>query len=326
MSPTTPPKDPEGPSPISRLAVLGTMPVEIQVQLGRANLTLRDVLNLEQGSMIELTKLASESPLDVVLNGRIMARGTAVAMGDQLGVRLTELVPTREELPPLPEFLHPREGDPVPFRTPVEQERPRYRPAPADERANPAAQAAGAAADDDGLPDSDKHPLADGLAACVEKANAIKNAPQLAQTLPRLEMFVEPLNAVLFGQPASHFTTTGDVIDMKTAGEWADCFIKDWLDEVCAWHADAVVGSRDHTPGPEAVAALLRDLHEKVLQPLAEHLYVEVVLVLTPCPVDSNKMKIAARLPTGGTTACAVRSAGLVVGQKVIRQASVVVG
>jgi flagellar motor switch protein FliN/FliY len=322
---TTPPKDPEGPSPLSRLAVLGTMPVEIQVHLGRAKLTLRDVLNLEQGSMIELTKLASEPPLDVMLNGRIMAHGTAVALGDQLGVRLTELVPAREELPALPEFLHPRPGDPVPFRTPVEEDRPRYRPAPADERANPAAQAAGAA-DDDGLPNSDKHPLADGLAACVAKANAIQNAPQLAQTLPRLEMFVEPLNAVLFGQPASHFTTTGDVIDMKTPGEWADAFIKDWLDEVCAWHADAVVGGRDHTPGPEAVTALLRELHEKVLQPLGEHLYVEVVLVLTPSPVDSNKMKIVARLPTGGTTACAVRNAGLIVKQKVIRQAGVVVG
>lgn len=325
MTSSTPPKDSEGPSPVSRLAVLGTMPVELQVQLGRTYLTLRDVLNLEQGSMIELTKLASEAPLDVVLNGRVMARGTAVAMGDQLGVRLTELVPGREELPPLPEFLHPREGDPVPFRMPVEEERPRYRPAPADERANPAAQAAGGAAAD-GLPDSDKHPLADGLAACVAKANAIKNAPELAQTLPRLEMFVDPLNAVLFGQPASHFTTTGDVLDMKTAGEWADAFIKDWLDEVCAWHADAVVGSRDHNPGPTAVAGLLRELHEKVLQPLAEHLYVEVVLVLTPCPVDPNKMKIAARLPTGGTTACAVRNAGLLVGQKVIRQAAVVVG
>lgn len=323
---STPPKDdPEGPSPVARLAVLGTMTVELQVQLGSARLTLRDVLNLEQGSMIELTKLASEAPLDVVLNGRVMGRGTAVAMGDQLGVRLTEIVPTREELPPLPEFLRPREGDPIPFRTPVEDNRPLYRPAQAQERPGPAAQAAG---DDDGagLPDSDKHPLADGLAACVEKANAIKNAPELAQTLPRLEMFVDPLNSVLFGQPASHFTTTGDVIDMKTAGEWADAFLKDWLDEVCNWHADAVVGSRDHTPGPTAVFALLRELHEKVLQPLAEHLYVEVVLVLTPVSVDSNKMTIAARLPTGGTTACAVRKAGLVVGQKVIRQAAVVVG
>jgi flagellar motor switch protein FliN/FliY len=315
--------DSSTPSPIERLAVLRSMPIEVQVHLGRAFLTLKDVLNLEQGSMIELTKLSSEPPLDVVLNGRIVGHGTAVSMGDQLGVRITEMVPTEDELPSLPAFLHPREGDPVPFRLPKKEP-----PLPFAGQQQAKAPGAGRPADDDvaAMLDSDQHPLALALAKCAKKAGAITAAAPLSAVLPRLEMFVEPLNAVLFGQPASHFTTTGDVLEMRSPGEWADALLKDWLDEVCGWYADAVVGGTELNPGPAAIAGLLRELHDGVFGPLAEHLYVEIILVLTPLAVDPNRMKVVDRLATGGSTACAVRAAGLVVGQRVIRQASVIVG
>ncbi|MBM4280069.1 MAG: hypothetical protein FJ137_04735 [Deltaproteobacteria bacterium] len=314
--------DSSTPSPLKRLVILRSMPIEVQVQFGRALLTLKEVLNLEQGSMIELTKLSSEPPLDIVLNGRIVGHGTAVSMGDQLGMRITEMVPTEDELPSLPAFLHPREGDPVPFRLPKGEP-----PLPFSGR-DPAPAPAGGAPDDDvtAMLDSDQHPLAQALAQCAKRAAAITAAAPLAQVLPRLEVFVEPLNSVLFGQPASHCTTTGDVLKMRSPGEWADALLKDWLDEVCGWYADAVVGGTELNPGPADVAGLLRALHDGVFGPLAEHLYVEIILVLTPSPVDPNRMQIVDRLATGGSTACAVRAAGLVVGQRVIRQASVIVG
>jgi flagellar motor switch protein FliN/FliY len=285
------------------------MAVEVKVQLGSARLTLKDVLNLEQGSMIELTKLAGEPPLDVVLHDRIIGHGTAIALGNQLGVRITEMVPSREELPPLPEFLHPRPNDPTPFRNP-------------DADGGGLRVRAQTAMDE---LDTDRHPLAVALENCARKAAGL-SIPELEQVLSRLAGFVEPLNTVLFGQPTTQTTAAGETIAMKTVGEWADFFVKEWLDDVCAYHADAVIGGRDHTSAPSAVFSLLRELHSAVLSSLAENLYVEVVLVLNPGPVDPNRMTIAARLPTGGTTACAVRSAGLVVGQQVIRSAAVIVG
>jgi flagellar motor switch protein FliN/FliY len=314
----------EGPSPVARLAVLRSMPIEVQVRFGQAFLTLKEVLNLEQGSMIELTKLASEPPLELMLNGRVLGRGMAVATGDQLGVQITELVPADEELPRLPEFLEPRQGDPVPFKVakasappPVSRfasgnPPPDHRPAPLP--------------DEEEILDSDQHPMARALARTAARAASLKSVPELTSMLPRLELFVEPLNSVLFGQPASHFTTTGDVLELHSVGEWADAFLKDWLDELCAWFGDCVVGGRDLEEGPVTIAGLLGQLQEEVLSPLAEHLYVEVILVLKPARVDPQRMQIVARLPTGGTTACAARVPGLVVGQRVIRQAGVVVG
>jgi flagellar motor switch protein FliN/FliY len=319
-------ESPSNPSPIARLAVLAPMPIEVQVHLGRTFMTLKDVLNLEQGSMIELTKLASEPPLDVILNGRVIGHGTAVAIGDQLGVRILQMVPAEQELPSLPAFLQPREGDPIPFR--VHRDEMHAPPLGADSRAlNPAhARSAGGTDKDEEMLDGDQHPLARALAGCATKAAAITAVPALAQSLPRLVMFVEPLNAVLFSQPASHFTTTGEILEMRSVGEWADAFIKDWLDEICAWHADSVAGGTDHTAGPTAIAGLLRELQDLVLGPLADMLYVEVILVLKPSTVDLNRMEVVAQLPTGGSTACAVRNAGLVVAQRVIRKAGVIVG
>ena len=69
--------------------------LSVAVLLGRAQLPLEEVLALSPGSIVELDKLAGE-PLDVVLNGRLVARGEAVVVGERFGVRVTDVVTARD--------------------------------------------------------------------------------------------------------------------------------------------------------------------------------------------------------------------------------------
>src|SRR5690606_5198959 len=65
--------------------------VRLTVELGRAQMTLRDVLNLTEDSVITLDKLVDE-PLDVMVNGKLIARGEVVSEGNRFGLRILELV------------------------------------------------------------------------------------------------------------------------------------------------------------------------------------------------------------------------------------------
>jgi len=73
------------------------IPLEVTVELGRARLTLRELLALTAGSVVELGKLAGE-PLDVLVNGKLVARGEAVMANDKFGVRLTDIVSHTERI------------------------------------------------------------------------------------------------------------------------------------------------------------------------------------------------------------------------------------
>jgi len=73
------------------------IPLEVTVEIGRARVALRDLLQLSPGSVIELGKLAGE-PLDVLVNGRAVARGEAVMVGDKFGVRLTDVISPSERI------------------------------------------------------------------------------------------------------------------------------------------------------------------------------------------------------------------------------------
>ena len=73
------------------------IPLEVTVELGRTKLTLRELLGLTGGSVVELAKLAGE-PLDVLVNGRLVARGECVMVNDKFGVRLTDIVSRSERL------------------------------------------------------------------------------------------------------------------------------------------------------------------------------------------------------------------------------------
>jgi flagellar motor switch protein FliN/FliY len=72
--------------------LLGDVPLELSVELGRTRLSLREVAGrLGPGSIITLSKLTSEK-LDVRVNDRLVARGEAVAVGDRFGIRITEII------------------------------------------------------------------------------------------------------------------------------------------------------------------------------------------------------------------------------------------
>jgi len=67
------------------------IPVSLSVELGQTQLEVRDVLNLAAGSVIELNKL-QEEPVDVRINGRLIARGEIVLVKNNLAVKITELI------------------------------------------------------------------------------------------------------------------------------------------------------------------------------------------------------------------------------------------
>lgn len=71
--------------------------VNVTLEVGRTRLAVRDLLQLTQGAILELDRLAGE-PLDVLVNGVRVARGEVVVVNDRFGVRLTEVVSPRERM------------------------------------------------------------------------------------------------------------------------------------------------------------------------------------------------------------------------------------
>jgi flagellar motor switch protein FliN/FliY len=82
---------------LSKLELLLDVPLEIKVELGSTKLNLREILELHEGSMIQLNKLAGE-PLDIYANGRLIARGEVVVIDENFGIRVTEIVSLRERM------------------------------------------------------------------------------------------------------------------------------------------------------------------------------------------------------------------------------------
>lgn len=73
------------------------IPLEISVELGRAHMLINDLLQLGQGSVVELNKLAGE-PLEILVNQKLVARGEAVVVNDKFGVRITDIISTIERV------------------------------------------------------------------------------------------------------------------------------------------------------------------------------------------------------------------------------------
>jgi flagellar motor switch protein FliN/FliY len=73
------------------------IPLQLTVELGRTKLLVKDVLELNQGSVVELTKLAGE-PLDVFVNSKLVARGEAVVVNEKFGIRLVDIVSPNERV------------------------------------------------------------------------------------------------------------------------------------------------------------------------------------------------------------------------------------
>jgi len=73
------------------------IPVTIAMEIGRTQINIRNLLQLNQGSVVELDRLAGE-PLDVMVNGTLIAHGEVVVVNEKFGIRLTDVVSAQERL------------------------------------------------------------------------------------------------------------------------------------------------------------------------------------------------------------------------------------
>ena len=73
------------------------IPVQLTVELGRTKIPIKHILQLAQGSVVELDALAGE-PMDVLVNGYLIAQGEVVVVNDKFGIRLTDIVTPSERL------------------------------------------------------------------------------------------------------------------------------------------------------------------------------------------------------------------------------------
>lgn len=89
-------------SPISdderrKLDTIMDIPVTISMEVGRSKISIRNLLQLNQGSVVELDRIAGES-LDVMVNGTLIAHGEVVVVNDKFGIRLTDVISQTERI------------------------------------------------------------------------------------------------------------------------------------------------------------------------------------------------------------------------------------
>lgn len=84
-------------SDTQKLKFILDIPLQLTVELGRTSLLVKEVLQLNQGAVVELSKLAGE-PLDVFVNSKLVARGEAVVVNEKFGVRLVDVVSPNERV------------------------------------------------------------------------------------------------------------------------------------------------------------------------------------------------------------------------------------
>lgn len=79
------------------LGFLLDIPLQVSVEIGRSRILIKDLLQMQEGSIVELDKLSGE-PLDLYVNSRLIARGEAVLVKDKYGIRLTDVVSPSERI------------------------------------------------------------------------------------------------------------------------------------------------------------------------------------------------------------------------------------
>ncbi|MEG0115040.1 MAG: flagellar motor switch protein FliN, partial [Hydrogenoanaerobacterium sp.] len=92
------------PAPVSGAAVMGgnmnlimNVPLNVSIEIGKTKRKIKDIMNFTQGTVIELEKQAG-APVDIIVNGQLLAHGDVVVIDDNFGVRITEIVGTKELL------------------------------------------------------------------------------------------------------------------------------------------------------------------------------------------------------------------------------------
>jgi flagellar motor switch protein FliN/FliY len=74
-----------------KMKVLENIEVNMSIEVGRTDISIRDLLRLNEGSVVELDRLAGE-PLDILVNGTMIAKGEVVMVGERFGIRFSEIV------------------------------------------------------------------------------------------------------------------------------------------------------------------------------------------------------------------------------------------
>lgn len=80
-----------------KLDAILDIPVHISMEIGRTKISIRNLLKLNQGSVVELDRLAGE-PMDVLVNGTLIARGEVVVVNEKFGLRLTDIISPAERV------------------------------------------------------------------------------------------------------------------------------------------------------------------------------------------------------------------------------------
>lgn len=82
---------------MNELDMILDIPVKITVELGRTKITIKNLLQLAHGSVVELDAMAGE-PMDVLVNGTLIAQGEVVVVNDKFGIRLTDIITPSERM------------------------------------------------------------------------------------------------------------------------------------------------------------------------------------------------------------------------------------
>ncbi|MFQ5427405.1 MAG: flagellar motor switch protein FliN [Thermodesulfobacteriota bacterium] len=86
-----------GTGALANMDMILDIPVTISVELGRSEMMIKDILQLGQGSVVELEKMAGEA-MEILVNGRLVARGEVVMVNEKFGVRLTDIISPSERV------------------------------------------------------------------------------------------------------------------------------------------------------------------------------------------------------------------------------------
>lgn len=87
----------EGQGALRDLKALENIKVQMTVEVGRTEMTIRELLRLNEGSVVELDRLAGD-PLDIMINGTLIAKGEVVVVGERFGIRFGDIVDPEQRL------------------------------------------------------------------------------------------------------------------------------------------------------------------------------------------------------------------------------------
>ncbi|MCM2324360.1 MAG: flagellar motor switch protein FliN [Oligoflexia bacterium] len=96
MAPASPGAKNSAPA-VQSLDFILDIPLKVTVELGRSKMAIREILQLAQGSVVELSKFAGE-PLEVLVNEKLIARGEVVVVNEKFGIRLTDIISPVERI------------------------------------------------------------------------------------------------------------------------------------------------------------------------------------------------------------------------------------